>query len=54
MSLESQLGFSGSGLASLGRSYGVLAPAARLGRTILPPDRGSVAGQDLKMVDIVI
>lgn len=50
MSLENQLGFSGPGFANLGRSYGVLAPATRLGRTIFPPDRGSRARRDLEMV----
>lgn len=50
MSLESQLGFSGGILLSLGLSYGVLAPAVRLARTIFPPNRGSMARRDLEMV----
>lgn len=54
MSLEIQLGFSGSGLANLGRSYGVLGPAVRLARTIFPPDRASRARRDLELVAMAI
>lgn len=48
--LESQLGFSGSGLVNLGRSYGVvLAPAVLLARTIFPPDLASRFRRDLEL-----
>lgn len=55
INLESQLGFWGVGFGdNAGRSYGVLLAALRLGRTILPPDRGSMSRLGLEMLAIVV